>query len=770
MKKSSAIGRTKRLALGFALLAALYGCAAERLHREGNDLLERGQIEEGLAKLEEAVKADPRDFKLRTDLINTRSQIIGRLLTTAASERAASRLDEAETIYQRVLKIDPGNERAQAGIDAIARDRRHAGMIEQAQEAFKKGDSEKAIALLKPVLAENPSNAEMLFLKRAIEEKQAKELMAPPTLKSLYTKPISLEFRDANLKMVFEVLSRTTGINFILDKDIKPDLKTTIFVKLTPVEDAVDLLLLTNQLEKKILNQNSVLVYPNTPAKVKDYQDLVVKAFYLANADVKQTVTMLKTVLKSKDIFVDEKLNLLVMRDTPDAVRLAEKLVALQDLGDPEVMLEVEVLEVQRNRLKELGIRFPDQVTLTPLPSGTALTLRDLLNLTSGRTGVTPPSVLLNLLNQKDIINLLANPRIRVRNREKAKILIGDRVPVITTTSTATGFVAESIQYLDVGLKLEVEPNIYLRDDVAIKVGLEVSTITNTVKTSTGTLTYQIGTRNANTVLRLKDGETQVLAGLISDQDRKTINSFPGIGDLPIAGRLFSNVRDEKDKTEIVLSITPHLIRNLTRLESVAEEFWSGNETVLKTKPLTLQTLRPTATSETQAPTQVAVAKLPVPPSAVDIQQAASEGGGVISLTWLGPKQAKLGEQISVELRIKSDSALRSLPLQVSFDPAVLQVVDIAEGGFFRQGDGKTNFASNVDQVGGKIFVGIARAGVDGAKGEGSVINITFNVVSVKPQGEINLLAATPVGTGGKVPATNLPDPYVISISNIYGN
>jgi general secretion pathway protein D len=175
---------------------------------------------------------------------------------------------------------------------------------------------------------------------------------------------------------------------------------------------------------------------------------------------------------------------------------------------------------------------------------------------------------------------VLANPRIRVKNKDKARVHIGDRVPVITTTAAATGgFVSESVSYLDVGLKLEVEPLIFLDDDVGIKVGLEVSNIVREIRSvGSNTLTYQVGTRNAATNLRLRDGETQVLAGLINDDDRKSADRVPGLGDLPVVGRLFSHTRDSNTRTEIVLLITPRLMRTLARPDAGAVEFAAGTE------------------------------------------------------------------------------------------------------------------------------------------------------------------------------------------------
>jgi len=309
-----------------------------------------------------------------------------------------------------------------------------------------------------------------------------------------------------------------------------------------------------------------------------------VKGFYLANADVKQTANMIRTLVKTRDVFIDEKINLLVIKDTPAAIRLAERLIAAQDLAEPEVMLEVEVLEVARHRLLELGIRYPQSlaVSLTGA-AGTpgSVTLREWQNRNSDlvRLTFTDPLFILSLHQHDDTTNVLANPRIRVKNKEKAHVHIGDRVPVITTTAAAAGnFIAESVTYLDVGLKLEVEPQIFLEDEVGIKVGLEVSNISGTITSTSGSRTYQIGTRNATTNLRLHDGETQVLAGLIQDDDRRNADRVPGLGELPIAGRLFSHSADKTDRSEIVLLVTPRIQRTLARPDASSVEFAAGTE------------------------------------------------------------------------------------------------------------------------------------------------------------------------------------------------
>jgi general secretion pathway protein D len=753
-----------RVSIVFLLGLALSGCAAERLNRDGLDLISEGRYEEGVAKLEQATKSEPSNLHYRAEFFTKRDEVINRLLISADQERDAEHFEEAGRLYRRVLTINPSNVRAAAGLTTLAQDQRHLALLDDARILFEKSDIDGAWAKLRTVATENPANPKMLALRREIEEKQAKEAFATPTLKSLYKKPVSLEFRDANLKMVFDVLSRTSGINFIFDKNVRSDLTTTIFVKRASLEDVVDLLLTTNQLEKKVLNSNSVLIFPNTPDKVKEYQDLLVKSFYLENADVKQTMNLVKTLLKSREIFVDEKLNLMIMRDTPDTIKLAEKLIAMHDLAEPEVMLEVEVLEVKRTRLLDLGIKYPEQLTLAPLAAagGTTVTLNDLKTINASKIGASMTNVSINAKKDDSDVNLLANPRIRTRNREKAKIMIGDRVPVITTTSTSTGFVSDSVQYVDVGLKLEVEPNIYLKDDVAIKVSLEVSSIVNQIASKNGTLTYQIGSRNASTVLRLKDGETQVLAGLINDEDRSTANKLPGMGDLPVLGRLFSTHRDDKQKTEIVLSITPHLIRRLERPRAIASEFWSGSEVNLRAAPLTLRQSKP---AEVNSGSQQPAEKAGEPVSlGGDKPTQGMESQTAVGLTWEGPKEIKRGESFQLKLKLKANGGLRGLPFQVAYDPAALKVADVAEGDFFKQDNNQTSFASNVDADSGKIFAGVTRSGPDGAAGERNLSTITFQALADTPKTEVKLLAATPVGVGNQVFTPLLPEAFAIMI------
>jgi len=759
----------------------LAGCAAEREFREGKALLGEGKVEEGLAKLEKVAKDDSDNHEYRSYFFRSRDLALTQLLAQADGLRGKGQQDEAETIYQRILGVDAHHARAKAGVAAVAMDRRHKAATAEAEALFKKGDMEAAQAKLRRVLQENPNFREAVTLQRNIDERMARDAIAMPTLKASLKKPITLEFRDANLKSVFEVISRSAGVNFIFDKDVRPDLKATIFVKNTSIEDAIKLLLVTNQLEKKALNDSTVLIYPNTPVKTRDYLDLMVKSFYLANADAKQALNLVKVMVKTKDVFIDEKLNLLVMRDTPEAVRLAEKLLANLDLAEPEVMLDVEVLEVSSKRLMELGVNWPNRFSVLSAPQTSTtsstvggalvvntnttsgpLTLESLKSVNASQIGV--PNPVLNLRKEDGDTNVLANPRIRVKNREKAKIHIGDRLPVITTTSTANVGVAESVSYLDVGLKLDVEPNIYLEDDVAIKVGLEVSNVVSTVKSASGTTAYQIGTRNATTVLRLKDGETQVLAGLINDEDRKSASKVPGLGDLPLLGRLFSSHLGETHKNEIVLLITPHVVRNIVRPEAMTSEFMSGTEANAGAPPITVRPVD-TPAAAVVAP-RAAPASVPATPAQPGQPEAAkADVQGSLGVSWQGPTQATVGQPFTLILNLASDQPVSTLPLLIGYDQSALQAVTVSEGEFLKQNNAQTQFSQRVDQAAGRIFVGMGRTGGDGAKGSGQLLSVVFKPLQATSQAQVQLLALSAGGDAAKQSPVTLPVVYTLKVS-----
>ncbi len=583
-----------RFALPLLLAGALIGCAAERDHTEGLKDMTRGDPERGLALLARASQAEPENSLFRLDFLKQQALAERDALRRGDDSRRVGQLEAARQWYLSALRVNPASDSALRGIANVEMDGRHIAALADAQEMLRSGKFEAARDRLHKVLLENSANTAAQKLWTELAERQEasdQAKMAQIAASSVMKKPVSLQFRDANLRLVFEALSRTTGLNVIFDRDVKADLKTTIFVRDASVEDTVDLILLQSQLEKKVLNANTLFIYPSTAAKQKEYQDLKIRVFQLSNADGKYIQTVLKSVLKAADLSLDERTNTLVVRATPDMIAVAEKLIAAHDLPDPEVMLEVEVLEISRDKASTIGIQWPTTASVST-PS-TATTIGALSHTPLNTLNISAFSATLNLQAQDTDARTLASPRIRVRDKEKAKILIGDKVPVITNSVTpvATGspVVTGTVTYLDVGIKLEVEPHVYLEGDVGIKMNIEVSNIINQVtNASSGSVAYEIGTRSAQTSLRLRDGETQILAGLINDQTSATYSHVPGLGDFPILGKLFGSDQRDHSKDEVVLSITPHVLRAPAIADRRVREVFSGSESAVRENPLRL--------------------------------------------------------------------------------------------------------------------------------------------------------------------------------------
>ena len=801
---------------GAAVLMLLAGCAAERLHRQGLAAIDRGEYEAGVAQLHQALEQDPGNIAYRLDYEARRDGSVQKLIGLADSARGMGHFDTATALYQRVLTIDPSNVRAQRGLTTIEADQRHAAAMTLARQDFERKDYTAAEAKLHTILSEDATYRPAQELTAAVNAARGPANVAP-RLKTRDNRKVSLQLRDAPTKMAFEVLQRETGINFILDKDIKADGKTTIFVQDVPVDEAIDLVLDQNGLARQILASNMVLIYPNNPTKAKEYEQQIVRTFYINNAEPKDVESMLKAVLGAKNMFIDDRSASVTLRDTPDAVRMAEKLVASLDVSEPEVMLEVEVLEISSSKLQDLGILYPGSATLTANPvngvtpgggSG-ALTLNDLLHQNGDTLTVTPQlSVTLNAMKQAGLTNTLASPRIRSRNREKAKILIGSRLPVITNavTPTASGapVVTGSVQYLDVGLTLEVQPTVHQDGDVGVKVSLEVSSLIKQITTSQGTIAYEIGTRNANTMLRLKDGETQILAGLIQDSDTKSSNSIPGLGDIPVLGRLFGTHHTDREKGEIVLSITPHIIRMQSHPPSDATEFWYGSEAHTRASPY--------ASTESPAGAAAAPASMPTPPPNSGVQPvnpsippgsvsaplgegpgtppqpttststysapvtppapqglpatavpgsiaatgaaaaaaAASAGAGAgarSALNLQGPADTRVGDEFQVVLQLSSQQGITRLRSQLRFDAAALQLISATVGDVVPAAAG----GPTVDTKGGGAQLDVVASPEDPVQGSGSLMILRFKALAARPATSIAAMVNVLGGTGAAV-------------------
>lgn len=743
-----------------AAVLLLAGCAQQLIRDEASTQLREGQYEASIKTLQDGVARYPESTTLRGGLISTRGEAISRLVAQATQERMQGQMDAASATLERALKLDPQNTRVLDLQTDLMRERHVQQALQTARKQVNAGQKDAALRTLDSALSDAPRHPDLQSLKRQLELEQRLGAGSANRLALADTRQISLDFRNAPLSSLLEAIRDGSGINFVVDRDAQMEQRASIFIRAARVEDAIDLVLSAFQLSRHIVDPKTVLVYPNTPEKHKQHRDQVIRVFHLANAQAKTTATLLQNMLRIQPPFVDERANMIALRESPEIVALAERLVALHDQGEAEVMLEVEVLEIKTSRLTELGINFPNAFTLSPLPlpGQSGLTVDSFNSINSSRVGVSVGNLLVNLRREVGDFNTLANPRIRSRSREKATILIGDKIPVITTTAGSNGFVSENVSYQDVGLKLEVEPIVSPDDEVSIKLALEVSTLAGEVRTTGGSLAYQIGTRNANTTLRLRDGETQLLGGLISRDERSSSNRVPGLGDLPLAGRLFSSQKDDNQRTELVLAITPRILRSAARPDVSQAEMWVGTENFTRLRPTpkvmvaALEGIKGASSGNNQAGAVVATTagnagSAPVDPSLLPAN---------LSLKFKGPESVKVGETFTVALHASSGVPLAGLPLDIRFTTDQLQVVGVSEGAYFKQSPADSSFTHAVNAAEGRLSVGLLSNAEKGVSGEGDVILVRFKALAAG-KAELSFQSLDPLGVNTTVPLAGKP-------------
>ncbi len=593
--------------LALAAAMSLASCAGPQALDEANELARFGQHEAAVKRLEQASLDDPSDGRLRLALIQERERAVNQLLSQAPQGRGEESQAALQGLLERLQAVAPQHPRTLALQAEVLRRQRHVQRMAEARQAVKEGRLDRAEATLRELLNEDAGHPAARDLLNDIEARRQEQVRQQATL-TLGTgaKNVTLEFRETPIKTVFEALSRAANLNFVFDKDVRGDAKTTVFLRNISVEEALRVILSTQQLGHRLLNENTVQVFPATQQKQRDVLETVTRTFYLVNTDPKQAQALVRTVAKTRDVFIDERLNMMVVRDTPEVVRLIERLIQGLDVAEPEVVLELEVMEVANKVLDKVGIDLPAAVSYGA--PGAVSTVSS----TSGLSWLVPnPVAVANLRSTRGSSKLLANPTIRARNREKAKVLLGEKRPVFTTTSTANVGVSASVSYLDVGLKLEIEPQVQLDNDVTIKVALEVSSVTNEVIGPQGSIAYQIGTRQASTTLRIRDGETQILAGLLNDTESTTSTGLPGLHQIPGVGKLFGTGTDTRDKTEVILLITPRIVRNVMQPTSTAGFLPSGTEAQPGMAPLSLRPGAKASTGEVRSGFSTSLSNLP---------------------------------------------------------------------------------------------------------------------------------------------------------------
>jgi general secretion pathway protein D len=810
----------------FCVIAMLSGCSGGRQAFSSGEKFEAaGNYDEAMYSYAEAFRKEPNVGEYRVRFLNAREKAADKHYRKGFELFNRGNYVAALEEFQSAYGLDPAQGIYKQQVETTSR-------LKDAQLAFQEGqDFEKANKLKDAnrdfiqALTLNPDNKEYQAALRRVSGMRKNKLEGfELNLKS--AKPITLKFKDAKIKEVFAILTRLSGINFIFDEGIK-DQNVTIYMENGTFQQAMELLANMFKLGRKVLNESTVIIYPKIPEKSKQYEDLEVRTFHLNYLEAKKAINLIRGMIQVRKIQVNEDSNSIMVRDTKDVVDVIDKIIDASDVPDPEVILDVEVLELNDTNTENVGLLLsnynvsmgifaPDgtplssslpssgsSTTTTTTSTGSSSTISGLIRAfqVNGYGGfVTAPSGTYNLAKTLSKGEVLSNPKVRIKNKEKSKFTVGTRVPITTTTTTNTT-TSVNVQYVDVGVKVNAEPTIQLNDEVTIKLSLEVSSILSTETVGgagSATSVVTIGTRNLETVLSLKDGETSVIGGLISRTNTNDKTKIFLLGDLPLIGPLLSNNNDSKAKTELVLAITPRLVRGVTVPQIDLSAFMSGKEDdPTLARPLGAFEEEPVFATDANVPAPHAEAPaaqgqsrsmrpgaLPAPATpmssadrerqakvAADQERIAAEraeqgvqapspatappslgtapspAAGSAAPAGLGaaagrgliqivaPTGIQVGQQFSIDARVSLVQNLANAPFTLSYDPASVEFVSAAEGTFFKQDGKPTKFSATPDADGGTVTVTMNRAaGSGGVSGAGALATFNFKA---KRQGQI---------------------------------
>ncbi len=532
------------------LLVVLTACTGSRAFREARDQEALQHWDLAVLQYSRAAELDPKNNRYRMSLARAKIKASQFHFEKGKMYRASGRPELAVVELQQAVLLDTTNQYAEIELRKAREDAAN-------------------------LIAERSSETRLETLKRQARGTRAK----PPILEPASDRPISITFpQPVPIKQIYRALADAAGINVIFDPQLKDD---NVAITLTNMEfqRALETLMRQENHFYKVIDERTVLIAADNAQNRKTYEDLVIRTFFLSNADVTEVANALRSLLQTTRISVNKAENSVTLRDTADKVAIAERIVEQNDKQLAEVVVDVELLQINTTKSQDLGILLSAYETRGLLaapggqtnfgnnvPEGT-FTWDQIKDISLRSFGFTLPSVTYSFIKNNTDSELLAKPQLRISEGQKAQLVIGDRVPIPTTTfntgTTIGGNIVPvtSFQYQDVGIKIEVEPRVHHNKEVTLKLTIEVSNLNGFVEVQAGQRQPIIGTRTISSSIRLKDGETNFLAGLFRTDTSNTTNSVPFLGDIPILGRLFSKKLTTDTATDLVLTLTPHILR-----------------------------------------------------------------------------------------------------------------------------------------------------------------------------------------------------------------
>ena len=555
--------RPIRVPIGLLLAFAFLGsCATYRYERRASDAVQTRNWDAAVYFYLEALARDPGNMHFKMALERARLKAGEEHFRRGMQFKEAGAFERAASELELAVQFDPTHQYAAVELEKVRKDIQ--------------------------ILDQEGGPAKLEEIKKAASEMKVK----PPILNPASNEPMSLSFPNpTNVRDIYKAIGQAFGINILFDNKMR-DQKLSIELKNVTAREALESVMQAAGQFYKVLDPKTVIVVDDTPQNRRDYEDLVVKTFFLSNADVKDVANMLRALIDARRIAINEQLNALVIRDTADKVAIAERLINANDKAKAEVLVDVELMQVDTNKLRDIGMSLSSQsfkanfdaTSLGGSTSTSAIPLTQLGNITRSMWNMTVPSVVLNLIKSAGETETLAQPQLRITEREKASLVIGQKVPIPTTTFNTTQTIGGNIvpitafNYQDVGIKLDIEPKVHHNNEVTLKLKVEVSDLGTPIQVSGQPNQYPINTRNIDTTIRLKDGETSLLAGLLKETTATSRTGLPWLSDLPVIGRLFGDTSKQVTQTDLILTLTPHIIRYPDITEEDLAPLWVGTE------------------------------------------------------------------------------------------------------------------------------------------------------------------------------------------------
>jgi len=558
----------------------------------------------------------------------------------------------------------------------------------------------------------------------------------PPKLKPLSNSPITIRMSN-DARIVYETIGKLAGLTMIFDADF-PARRISVELTDLTIQQALDVVSLETKAFWKPVTQNIVFVIPDQPQKRRDYEEQVLQTYYLSNTvlpqDLTEIVTGLRQLLDLKRIQQLNSQNAIIIRDTPDKLALAEKIIHDVDNAKPEVVIQVEVLQARREKVYQLGIQPGSTATLTYAPpsssssSNTKSPLSQLGHLATNYS-VTLPGATLNALSTDSTSHIIQNPELRSVDGQPAKLRVGDRVPVATgsfqagTTAAINPLVNTQFTYVDVGVNIDITPRIHPGGEVSMKVSIEVSSVTGTA-TIGGIQQPIISQRKIEHDIRLKEGEVSILGGLFEHLDTKAISGWPGLARIPILRYLFSSESSDHQENEVLIVLVPRIVRLPALTQADLRPVGVGTESNVQVRHK----------EDILTPVNVPVGSTGSPAPAAT-QLDAATGNPKVELPariWLAPENInlKVGEQASIDLNAENVKDLFSVPLLLQYDPEMISIEDVHHGGFLSEGDQAVALVESVDKEHGQAMISATRQpNTAGVSGHGTLLSVVVRAV-----------------------------------------